>query len=379
MLRCAIVPPVPVPYREPLFRRLDERPDVDLQVIYQAASQPSWNQAADWFPSNHGYDAAHLRGSQLARAGRSPISWPRGLERALSSFDADVVVVSEFGPATLRALRWCRKRDRALAILTEVTAAVERTLSPPQRRLHRWVVRQADGLIPVGSAAAERLLALGADPDRVLVSLQPVDEEALREAVASHPRRQEGPVEILAVARLVEDKGVASLLDAFAAAELDEREATLTVVGGGPLEAELRRRAEALAVPAQLAGAVGASDLPGRYAQAGVFALPSLYEPFGVALREAVVAGLPVICSTAVGAAADFAHAEANAILVEPGDVRALADALRRLCRDRDLRQRMGDESRSIAELHPLQADVDSFATAIGRAARRTRRLSPAA
>src|ERR1700739_44946 len=51
MLACAIVPPVPVPYREPLFQRLARRPELAIRVIYQAASQPSWDQAAGWFPA----------------------------------------------------------------------------------------------------------------------------------------------------------------------------------------------------------------------------------------------------------------------------------------------------------------------------------------
>src|ERR1700744_738936 len=118
MQRCAIVPPVPVPYREELFARLAARDDLQLEVIYQAASQASWDQSPDWFPAQHGYQALHLRPLHVKRRGRSPITWPRGLESALSAFDPDVVVVSEFGPATLRCLAWCRVRRRALVVLT---------------------------------------------------------------------------------------------------------------------------------------------------------------------------------------------------------------------------------------------------------------------
>ena len=73
-LRCAIVPPTPVPYREPLFRALSER--LELCVIYQSAGQPSWDVPADWFPSQHAYPAVHLRSWQRRRAGRTPMLWP---------------------------------------------------------------------------------------------------------------------------------------------------------------------------------------------------------------------------------------------------------------------------------------------------------------
>ncbi|HEY1689405.1 MAG TPA: glycosyltransferase family 4 protein [Solirubrobacteraceae bacterium] len=419
MLRCAIVPPVPVPYREPLFQRLAARPEIALRVVYQASSQASWDQAAGWFPAEHGYDAVHLKARHIARRGRSPITWARGLERALADFDPDVVVVSEFGPATLRALAWCRRRRRALVVLTEVTAAAELTLSQPQRRLHRWLAGRVDGFVAVSGAARDRLLALGADPEAVTVSLQPVDEDALIAArQARHPldaTSVETSVEVLTVARLVPDKDVGGLIQAFAQAGLSPAEATLSVVGGGPLEDELRSQAQALGVGAHFFGAVPASELPARYASAGVFALTSRYEPFGVALREAVVAGLPVICSTAVGATGDFAHADANvhtdanahadasadagasthagasvdagasadagasvdaganALLVAPGDVDALARALARLCRDTELRRALGAASRRIASENTLAADVDAFASMLSRAARAAR------
>jgi glycosyltransferase involved in cell wall biosynthesis len=404
MLALAIVPPVPVPYREPLFQRLAQRPELKVRVIYQAASQASWDQAAGWFPTDHGYDAEHLRPLHIARRGRSPITWPRGLERALSRFDPDVVVVSEFGPATLRALAWCRLRGRALVVLTEVTGEVERTLSAPQRRVHRLLAREVDGMIAVGGAARRRLLALGAPPERVTVSLQPVDEDALHAALPggeaapaapggapaapgglpvapgspdapgglpAAPGSPDAPVEVLTVARLVPDKGIDVLLEAFARAGLGEREARLRIVGGGPLQQELQDRARALGVPASFTGAVGAGELPAHFARASAFVLPSLFEPFGVALREAVVCGLPVICSTAVGAACDLAEAGENAILVAPGDADALADALGRVCRDPALREAMSAASFAVARRHPLQADVDAFAAMVEKAAAR--------
>lgn len=369
MFTCAIVPPVAVPYREPLFTRLAAAPELRVRVIYQAASQRSWDQAQGWFPSEHSYDTEHLRPFQIPRKGRSPITWPRGLERALSRFDPDVVVASEFGPATLRALAWCRIRRRALVILSEVTSDAQRTLSTPQRQLHRLLARHVDGLIAVSSAARDRLRELGAPPQRLTVSLQPVDEDALRAAVAKRERREPGPVMVLTVARLVPDKGLQTLIDAFAAASLDEQEASLCIVGGGPLQEPLRERAQTLGVPVRFAGALASSELPALYAQADLFVLPSLYEPFGVALREAVVAGLPVVCSTAVGAADDLAHAGQNAILVAPGDVDGLARALGRTSRDSALRAEMGAASETIAKRHTLRQDVDAFAAMVIQAA----------
>ncbi|MHB1858974.1 MAG: glycosyltransferase family 4 protein [Solirubrobacteraceae bacterium] len=369
MLRCAIVPPVPVPYREELFERLAARGELELQVIYQAGSQASWDQARGWFPELHRYPSRQLRSRHLARPGRSPVTWPRRLEAALSAFDPAVVVVSEFGPATLRCLAWARPRRRAVVVLTEVTREGARSLARPQRIVHRALARRVDGFIAVSSAARDRVIALGVAPDSVSVSLQAVAETALLAAAAARRPVQEQPPRLLSVARLVADKQLGTLIEAFGDACLAPSHASLQIVGGGPLEGELRALAQRRGLPVDFGGAVSAAELPARYAHASAFVLPSRYEPFGVSLREAVLAGLPVICSSAVGAAADLARDGENAIVLAPGDRAALAEALARVCREPELRARMGAASRALAERHTLARDVEAFVQRVSSAA----------
>ena len=79
--------------------------------------------------------------------------WPRGLERALRAADPDVVVVSEYGPASLRVLNWCRRHRRAYVIFTECTPAIDSMLPGWQLALHRRLARHADGMIAASSAA----------------------------------------------------------------------------------------------------------------------------------------------------------------------------------------------------------------------------------
>jgi glycosyltransferase involved in cell wall biosynthesis len=167
------------------------------------------------------------------------------------------------------------------------------------------------------------------------------------------------------VARLVPDKNVGGLIDALAQSGLTDREAALQVVGTGPLEGELRERAARLDVPADFAGYKDPDHLPAAYATADVFVLPSVFEPFGVVVREAVAAGLPIVCNPRIGAAGDVAVPDRNALLAEPGD---LAAALTRIARDRDLRARLARGSREIDEENPIERSVDAFERAVTRA-----------
>jgi glycosyltransferase involved in cell wall biosynthesis len=363
-LRCAIVPPTPVPYREPLFRALAERRELEICVIYQSAGQPSWDVAPDWFPTEHAYPAVHLRSRQRRRAGRTPVVLSRGLERALRAFDPDCVVVSEYGPASLRVLAWCRRHRRAYVIFSECTPQINSMLPRWQLALHRRLARHADGMIVTSSAARDRLRAFGVPDGRTTVALQAADVEPFRAA----PRDGHGgPVKVISAGRLVPDKNFATLIEAFARVGGD---AELEIIGTGFLEDELKQLATRCGVPVRFRGHVAPSEMPALYASADVYATVSTYEPFGVAIREAAAAGLPIVCSRTAGAAGDVAIDGRNALLVDPGSIDEVAGALARLVSDPDLRREMAAESRAI-DSETDGVEVDAFVDAVTAAARR--------
>ena len=129
-------------------------------------------------------------------------------------------------------------------------------------------------------------------------------------------------------------------------------------------------------MPVHFHGAVAPGDMPGLYARADAFALVSTYEPFGVAIREAVAAGLPIICATTAGAAGDVAIDGRNALLVDPAQTDDVAAALSRVLTDKGLRGRMGAESQVI-DAATDGADVEAFASAVLAAGRRRGRPRP--
>jgi glycosyltransferase involved in cell wall biosynthesis len=371
-VRCAIVPPVPVPYREPLFVRLADRGRIAPRVIYLAGAQPGWDQRPDWFAAQGGYESEELRSWQRHRPGRAPMTIARGLGAALRRAAPDVVVSSEYGTATWRALAWCRARRRPLVVMSELTPWSDPMLTPLQLRVHRLLAARMAGFVVFSSQGVARLERLGVDPARVEVSIQSADLAPFR-AVASErtPPGSARPVRVLAVGRLVPDKNLALLIEAFAEAGFAAGEAELELCGTGPLEQELRRLAARLGAAVRFRGYATPGELPAVYAEADALALVSTYEPFGVTAREAAAAGLPLICTVRAGAAGDVAVDGENALLVDPEDPSAVVDALRRLVRDAGLRERLGAGSVAVTERHPLEADAEAFERAVLRAAGR--------
>lgn len=365
--RVAILPPVPVPYREPLFRALAARGAIEPRAIYLAGSQVAWDQPRDWFAGREGYPSEVLTGWQRGRAGRSPVTVARGLGPALGRFDPECVVSWEYGPATWRALAWCRRRRRPLVIFSELTPWSDAGLSAPQLRVHRLLAPRVDGFVAASSQGLERLARLGVKRTRVEVALQSAELEPLLRL--ERRERAGGPVRLLVLGRLVPDKNLPLLLEAFAEAGVSD-EAELVLHGSGPLERQLRDQIGRLGVAARLGGPVAPAELPSVYADADVLALVSTYEPFGVTMREGAAAGLPLLCSRRAGAAGDVAVDGENALLVDPDSRAEIVAALRRLVREPELRERLAEGSRAVTERHPLGDDAEAWERAVLRVTR---------
>jgi glycosyltransferase involved in cell wall biosynthesis len=368
-VRCAILPPVPVPYREPLFARLADRARIDPRVIYLSATQPGWDMRPEWFSAAGSYPHEILQARQRRRAGRSPVLLPKGLAPALGRSDPECVVSWEFGPATWRALAWCRRRGVPLLAFSELTPWSDRELTSSQLRLHSALAPRLDGFIVASSGGVERLARLGVDPGRIEVALQSADLDPFLALPARN--HSERPVRVLCVTRLVPDKNLATLIAAFSSAGFGPGEAELVLVGTGPLEGELRAAAGATGAAVTFAGYVDPRELPALYAGAHAIALVSTYEPFGVTMREGAAAGLPLLCSRRAGAAGDVAVEGENALLVDPDDRDAITRALRRLVREDALRARLAEGSRALTARHSPEADAAAWERAVLNAVQR--------
>jgi glycosyltransferase involved in cell wall biosynthesis len=110
--------------------------------------------------------------------------------------------------------------------------------------------------------------------------------------------------------------------------------------------------------------AVSPQRLAALYAEADLFVLASYFEGYGMAYAEAVAHGLPVI-GTNAGAIADTVPPDAG-LLVDPGDIPALAAALRRVIGDAGLRRRLADAARAAAPQVPTwRQSAEIFARAL--------------
>ena len=155
-------------------------------------------------------------------------------------------------------------------------------------------------------------------------------------------RRRGGPLRLLAIGRLAPEKGQLGLIEAFAQAT-EGTAAELRIIGGGPLEAALRRRIEALKIADRCAllGQLANDRVLAELADSDVLVLSSLMEGLPVVLMEAMAAEVPVIAPTVAGIPELVEH-ERTGLLFRPGDWSHLAEQLQRLAADPALCERLG-------------------------------------
>lgn len=161
--------------------------------------------------------------------------------------------------------------------------------------------------------------------------------------------RASGPLRLITVSRLIRRKGIDHLLRAVAAIRAEE-DVRLTVVGTGSHHGELQRLSTELGLDdvVAFAGYHPREELPALYRSADVFVLPSLAESFGLVFAEAMACGLPVIAGR-TGGVPDLVKPD-NGILVEPGNIGEIADALRALGASPERRAEMSRANRKKVE-----------------------------
>lgn len=134
---------------------------------------------------------------------------------------------------------------------------------------------------------------------------------------------------ILFVGRLVNEKGVQTLLKAFSILRRNGSDASLVVVGDGPMKTDFTRDALSLGLDGSVrfTGFTDPAVLISMYRSSDVVVVPSLYEPFGIVALEAMAARTPVIVSD-VGGLAEIVEDGQTGLKVPPGDPDVLALAL---------------------------------------------------
>ncbi|MGQ9666294.1 MAG: glycosyltransferase family 4 protein [Anaerolineae bacterium] len=286
------------------------------------------------------------------------------LRRLCRDLGPDVIHVHWPIPHALLAFWGCpRQRPRLVSTFYGADAALVRRY-PALRPLLRRVVRESDACTAISRYTAEMVHQLAGVRPAVIPYGMDLSARASLPAV-----QKPAAFEILTVGRLIERKGHAVLLRAFAQLLRRRNDVALTIIGEGQerprLEALIRELG--LEGAAVLRGRVSDEELQRAYARCDIFVLPAILdaggdtEGLGMVLLEAMRYEKPVVAS-AVGGITDIVEHGVSGLLVPPADAEALAGALTYLLENPGrARELAGTARRLNAERFDWERIVDAY------------------
>lgn len=307
-----------------------------------------------------GYSVLRYPARELIPNFPVPALWSRGFWRALRRArprDHDVFVShTRFFLSSALALACARACRRPLLHVEHGSDFVQLSARPARLAarvydlsLGRLVLRCADGVIAVSQAAADFVRSLAGRDDAVVI------RRGLRRDLLDAAGADDGVLSWAAgrqvvafVGRLIDGKGVADLLRAFAA--VGRERAVLCIVGDGPRRGDLEALAAQLGLgdSARFLGYLPEQRAWGVIRSADIVVNPSYTEGLPTSVLEAALLGKAIVASE-VGGTGEIVQAPDSAILYEPRDIDALSEGLDRLLGDGDMRERLGVAARTLA------------------------------
>jgi 1,2-diacylglycerol 3-alpha-glucosyltransferase len=294
----------PIHYKHLLFCELAKL-GVDFEVLFTGASSDS--RIERFLPKNGeyryviGHDGPYQRVSKIAAM---QFVW-----RRLSELKPRVVIIGGYyDVAAWTAWLWAG-RHKAKTILWFESNEFDFPRRAWKELPKRAFVSRCDLAHVYGTSNKEYVRKLGMPDERIFLKRAVVDTERFLADVDAEILKPSHKV-LLYVGRFSPEKNLAFLLRAFGKLRQDPENPrmVLQLVGYGPLENELRQLAAELGISplVQFRGRALQADLPAIYREADAFVLPSLREPWGLVVNEAMLCGLPVLVSTQCGCAADL-------------------------------------------------------------------------
>jgi len=372
--KLVILSEIIAPYRIPVFNSLAKDANIDLHVIFLAETDPTLRQ---WHVHKNEIRFSYqVLPSWRRRSERYHVLLNHGVTAALKKASPDAILCGGYNyVASWQALWWAGRHGVPFSLWVESTTRDLRSGSRLINFLKAKFMHGCAGFVVPGKASFKYVMNYGAPEESIFIAPNAVNNSffagrsaTVRRDAATHLRTLRLPSRFfLFVGRLVREKGIFDLLDAYATLPPELRtEIGLVFVGDGAARSELERRSgqvrpgtillDRFAQPEQLAS---------YYALADIFVFPTYTDPWGLVVNEAMACGLPVIASDVAGCVADLVADNWNGRVVTAGDRQQLASAMQEIASNGAMRTQMGQHSRERIQHYSPEACAAGIARAV--------------
>lgn len=340
---------IPAPYRLPLFEELSKR--VDLEVCFCRENEKGrlWKINLD----KYSFKRKFLKGFTIG-----PFVFNFTLPWELFKKRPDVYLVGENGFETMFSIfwvflasklfkkplivwsgkletEWTRQQLKGIRKYAELVLSLYR----------KFLYYNASAFIAYSTKAKEYLVKRGVSEEKIFIGGQVMPEELLQEVnISKQDTEYKDKIVILTISYLSKRKGIDYLIEAFKGLNFKN---TVLIIGG---TGEEERNLKLLAgnnPNIYFVGYVDGFEKFRLYSIADIFVLPTLYDPWGLVVNEAMYFGLPIIVTDAAGCSEMIKD---NGLVVPPADREGLREAIKVLVENKSLREKMGRRSKEIAQ-----------------------------
>jgi glycosyltransferase involved in cell wall biosynthesis len=223
---------------------------------------------------------------------------------------------------------------------------------------HNTVVRFPKPIFKIFDLFIWRYIAICKAAEYLLIGLTSRPVELIRNGIEPRTlaRRvaDEKFTSVLSVGALSLQKNYATLIDVAHSVNEVNKSVKFLIAGDGPERSALEEKISSLGLEGVVVLLGTRKDVDALMSQASLLLMTSKFEGMPITLIEALYAGLPII-STNVGGCSEAVHHGVNGYLVEPGNVKGLADAVQHLLMHPELALQMAAESRRRAQLFSIE------------------------
>lgn len=230
-----------------------------------------------------------------------------------------------------------------------------------------WMLKKVDCFIAISGEIKEGLLNDGYDRDKIVTipnlidphAFYPSDKQSREQLLKDLGFSDE--IIVTFTGRLVEGKGIGVLLAAWKKVVVDFNNICLFILGQGPFEKPSKKLCQKLGIEENVRFIGLVNDVREYLAISDLFVFPSFHEGFPNSVLEAMACGIPVI-STKIGGVVDVIKDEENGLLVEPGNVDQLADALKKLISDTEYASTLGKNAlKTVRENYDINVIANKY------------------
>lgn len=356
------------PYRVPLYNYLNKNLE-NLKVLFLSITEKNRNWNVNKNKMNFNYEI--LKGKRFElRKGHYTLHI-NSIINKLKEYNPDIIMLTGYDqPAYWFALNYAKKRKIKVVMWNESTLLSSKLQKGIFYKLKKLFLNKIDMFITSGSKASEYLRFFGISDNKIVTGCNGIDNEwffkRIKEIKKSDQykdlkKKYQNKKVLLFIGRLIKYKGLDIIFEILK--EIDHSNVHLLILGNGPDKDCLMNLCKNMKLEtiSDFVGYVQRYELPKYFAISDIFIFPSLLEPWGFVLNEALACGVPSLASKYAGASYDLIKEGINGYLFDPNNKNEFKEKIKKIIKDDINRDNVSESVKNKSYKELGDKIIDSF------------------